>query len=407
VTNQHFLPASYIGRFSLEKAGPWRKRTVWVQRVGRDPYQASAEYVGSSRRIYDREKPATTDAATIDNGWKYESRFPLAINALDDRSTPLDGHLWAEVLVPFVSSLFIRGIDFAGRYETRIPGLTGPPTDESAEPLFESWRDNTLSARQIEWQRILAPIMSAQWTVVHGSGTPVLATNDVAHCLMTKLGHRPDDVSYAIPISTSSVLVLERRAVRRILDWDGQRWTAPIAHRDTTDDDLTNCSRAIQRGAYMEVYGPTREVVALPTPDFRSKVPAVGPGLLIPHARSRALLPYLEDYFRVLTLLGYSPTEYQARQEGIDWAVVAQSWTSMVQLVVNMPRFPGGIAVSPLAAYVDLTRFSIEDVESALGRQPEDMPPISTAPRPELRALMEDDLRTSGLQVIFEPDSAT
>lgn len=405
VTDQHFLPASYIGRFSLDTNGRWRKRTVWVQRVGREPYQASAEYVGYSRRIYDREKPDAERDATIDNAWKYEARLPVAISALNDRTTPLDGHLWAEVLVPFISSLFIRGIDFADRYQSRIPGLIGPSGDDSIEPLFDSWHDNTIAGRQIEWQRILAPVMSAQWTVVHGSGAAVLVTNDVAHCMMTKKEHPPDDVSYAFPLTPSSVLVLERRATRRILDWDGRRWTAPIEHRDTTDDDLLNCRRAIQHAAFMEVYGPTRESVLFPTEGFRPSAPAVGPGLLFSGVRSRALLPYLEDYFRVLTLLDQSPMNYHALDEGIDWATVARSWAGIVQIVVNMPRFPGGTAITPFAAYLDLTRFTIEDVEKSLEAQGQEMPPVSTEPSPELRRLMERDLTEQGMERLLRSDS--
>jgi hypothetical protein len=48
----------------------------------------------------------------VDDAWKYEPRLPKAIAALDDRTVPLDGHTWAEVLVPFISSLFIRGPEF-------------------------------------------------------------------------------------------------------------------------------------------------------------------------------------------------------------------------------------------------------------------------------------------------------
>lgn len=396
--NQHFLPASYIGRFSLETSGRWRKRTVWVQRVGREPYSASAEYVGHAQRIYDREQPSDWGGATIDSGWKYEGRLPEAITALDSRSAPLDGHLWAEVLVPFVSSLFIRGLDFASRYESRTPGLTGPAADESTEPLFDSWHDNTIAGRQIEWQRILAAVMSSQWTVVHGSGAPVLITNDVAHCLMTKHGDPSDEVSYAFPLTPSSVLVLERRMTRRILDWDGDRWFAPIEHRETTDDDLLNCRRALQDCAWREVYGPSRLAVAFPTSDFQPSTAALGPGYLIPHPRSRALLAYIEDYFKVLTLLQFSPMEYYGKAEKIDWRVVARSWAGTIQVIVNMPRFPGGLALTPFAVYLDLSRFTIDDVQASLGKKGEEMPPVSTEPRPGLLALMQDDLRTVGIE---------
>jgi hypothetical protein len=408
-TEQHFLPASFIGRFSLDDSGPWRKRKVWVQRVGRPAYEASAEYVGRSRRIYDREKPRNAQEVTIDNDWKYEPRLPEALNALGDRSRPLDARLWAEVLVPFVSSLFIRGLDFTKRYQERMPGFTGPVGDEAESPLFGSWHDATIAARLLEWQRIIAPVMSAEWNVVHGSGEPILITNDIAHCLMLKAGGSPEDVSYAFPVTTSSILVLERRVVRRILDWDGQDWTAPIVHRDVPDWELMNCRAAMQHAAQREVYGPTREAVMFPTTDFEPSVPASGAEALFPHfppdnrstISNRPLLPYLYDYFRVLTMLDTSPSDFRNRtgMEQIEWSTIEKSWGGMVQYIVDMPWFPGGLACSPFSVYLDLGRFTVEDVNQSIGRQSEVMAPASTEPRPELAALLVQDLRAKGIEI--------
>src|SRR5205814_104940 len=131
-------------------------------------------------------------------------------------------------------------------------------------------------------------------------GAPMLINNDVGRCLMGKRGDPGGRVSYAFPITTSSVLVLEQRTTRRILDWDGQKWTAPIDHRDTTDNDLLNCRVAIQHAALNEVYGPTENAVLFPTRDFQPTMPPIGAELLLPHPRGRALLPYIEDYFRLL-----------------------------------------------------------------------------------------------------------
>ena len=393
MSNQHFLPASYIGRFSLDSSGPWRKRKVWVQRVNRKPFAASAEYVGYRRKLYDRQNYGNDDNTTFDGNWNYEPRLPKAISALDDASTPLDGHLWAEVLVPFISSLFIRGIDFPDRFESRLPELRSSQEGDSAIFDAKSWYDNTLMARHIEWQRILAPVMSARWTVVHGSGSPVLATNDTTHCLMVKQGDESEQVSYAFPITTSSVLVLEQCTVRRVLDWNGTAWTAPIAHRNTTDDDLIKCRQAIQHAALREVYGPTKEVVAFPSLEFQPTATPVGPWFLSPHPRARYLLPYVEDYFRLLTLLTRSPSQYPSSGDSIDWNVVSRSWSAAVQVFVNFPRFPGGLAVTAFAAYLDLSRFTMEDVERSIGKKEIDPTLVSQVPSETLKRLILEDMR--------------
>jgi len=228
---------------------------------------------------------------------------------------------------------------------------------------------------------------------------------------MIKHGGPIDDVSYAFPITTSSFLVLERRVVRRILDWDAdQGWTAPIVHRDIPDWELVNCRNAMQHAAQLEVYGPTREAVTFPTTDFQPSVPTTGPEALFPHfppedgstISNRPLLPYLYDYFRVLTMLGTSPSEFRDRTgtEQIDWTVVEKSWGGIVQFIVDMPWFPGGLACSPFSAYLDLGRFTSEDVNESLGKQGEDMPPTSTEPRPELHALIVQDLRAKGIDIL-------
>jgi hypothetical protein len=323
-SDQHFLPASYIGRFSLAINGAWRERPIWVQRVGRPPFAASAEYVARARRFYDREKPAPGQRGSVDEGWRYEPRLPEALNALADPRSDFAGRLWARVLVPFVSALLIRGVDFKARYESRIPGFTGPASDGTRGIDIGSWHDNTITSGQIEWQRLLAPIMVAKWTVLDGSGAPVLATSDVAHCLMGNPDMSPG-ASYAIPIDTSTILVLERRSVRRLLDWDGSRWIAPIDHVHVSDDELINCRPGIKHGAFKEVYGPTRESVEFPSSEFAPRAVRIGADLLMPAKRGRALLPYIEDYFRLLTILESDPLRAMQWDGLPDWKIVAAS----------------------------------------------------------------------------------
>jgi len=76
-----------------------------------------------------------------------------------------------------------------------------------------------------------------------------------------------------------------------------------------------------------------------------------------------------------------------AMEGNIDWTVVAQSWGGIVQMILNAPRFPGGIAVCGNSVYLDLTRFTIEDVEQRLGTQ--ELPKVPLEPSPALRALLE------------------
>ena len=72
-------------------------------------------------------------------------------------------------------------------------------------------------------------------------------------------------------------------------------------------------------------------------------------------------------------------------------------------MIVDMRPFPGGLAITPFAAYLDLGRFTAEDVQQNLGKQGEDLTPTQwpTEPRPELRELMVEDLRARGVDDIL------
>ena len=166
--------------------------------------------------------------------------------------------------------------------------------------------------------------------------------------------------------------------MRRLLDWDGRRWVAMIRHLHTTDSDLAACRDAMEHSACEEVWGPTRESVAFPTPDFVTHSPGVGGALL--GSTGKQSVPYLEDYFRLLTALEQSPEEIASGAD-IDWSIVSRSWGASVQIVLNAPRFPSGMATDGYSIYEDMTRFSAKDVEATLERnQAEGDPGFSERP---------------------------
>jgi hypothetical protein len=148
-----------------------------------------------------------------------------------------------------------------------------------------------------------------------------------------------------------------------------------------------NARLAIQHAALLEVYGPTRESVTFPARAFKPEVGPVGPHFLLPTPRMRALIPYLEDYFRLLTLLEGDPTS--ASEGRIDWTVVASFWKAPLQIGTNLPPFPGGLAVVGASVYLDLTRFSVGDIERSVGKR--ELDHVSLEFSPNLRALLKEE----------------
>ena len=75
--------------------------------------------------------------------------------------------------VPFVAGLFARPPEFVDEFTERIPvELRNAPTGGMTQ------YEQATVARCQDFQRLLAPVMTAQWTIVHFPDTVQLTTND-------------------------------------------------------------------------------------------------------------------------------------------------------------------------------------------------------------------------------------
>ncbi len=364
MADQHYLPAAFIGRFSVGRQGRLRKRPIWVRRVGGGSFQTTARHVAYQDGLYDVTEPSPLPYAG-DGSWRYEARLTQALDALGDARRPLDGRLWAEVLVPFVSSLFIRGIDFEARYRARMGGLMSAMHDENDDTFDERWRDTVAIGRTTDWQRLLAPTMAAQWTVFHGSGRPILPTSDLGYCLMNG-PDRSCPAAYAIPIDPCTVLAVFARRIRRLLDWNGRSWTANVQHVAIADEGVHELRHALHQAALNEVYGPTNESVDWHRENAESSASGAGAQYLINAASNRWLIPYVEDYFKVLRIVDGDWSD-AAKAGEVDWEVVSRHWSSTIQMHLKMPRYPGGLILFGHSVYIDLGRFTADHVKRDLG----------------------------------------
>ena len=140
---QHYLPASFIGRFSNEKKGSLRERTVWVLEKGTSrSVERKAEDIGYLFNFYLLNGTQAIPDSSIDDIWgAYEKKLNSALTALSDfRQKSIDANTWLRVLVPFVAGLFVRGPEFVDRFNERavIKGVYQSGFGD------ENWRkDNT------------------------------------------------------------------------------------------------------------------------------------------------------------------------------------------------------------------------------------------------------------------------
>ena len=67
--NQHFIPASLIGRFSAEQGGRARNRKLWVRRRSSNPFQNAADKLANANAIYGTGEATDDLRKSIDYIW--------------------------------------------------------------------------------------------------------------------------------------------------------------------------------------------------------------------------------------------------------------------------------------------------------------------------------------------------
>ncbi len=150
---------------------------------------------------------------------------------------------WLDILVPFVTCKFVRGNDFGTRFKSR-------PVAE-IDPRSAS-RDGINQARMLELQRLLAPVMSAKWIVLHKSGGLPFICNDLGVCVITNPWGKP---GFAIPLSSNDVLCVIPQRTRRLAEWTPDGWQALIEHRRLTRAEVPTFNAAQARAATRFVFG--------------------------------------------------------------------------------------------------------------------------------------------------------
>lgn len=76
-----------------------------------------------------------------------ERRLRTALDELEATGGPLDAYTFAEVLVPFTAQLFVRGIDFPGRFKARwAPMLEASRTHNTEGPAESLLSDSNVNA---------------------------------------------------------------------------------------------------------------------------------------------------------------------------------------------------------------------------------------------------------------------
>jgi hypothetical protein len=202
------------------------------------------------------------DPLWVDKLWTpVEQRLPDALTALEQSQGPLDARLWCEVLVPFFAQFFVRGIDFAPRFRERwAPLLHAAETRRDARFLeeFTLSKSNINSARVLEMQRLLSPVMRARWWILRSSSDRPFITSNLGYARLAR--GTVDGV--VIPISASCAVHLQPRPRHvRIYMPHVNRWLVDVDPVEVDAGVVRRVNRRVAQFAPNEIYGASRDGV--------------------------------------------------------------------------------------------------------------------------------------------------
>lgn len=343
----HYLPASLIGGFSADTSVPnARDRYVWTaHHRQRKPVQRRASKLGYVNNLYALSTKPDNGRELVDDTWSiYESDLPAAIDELlSDETSSVAARTWLYTLVPFVTGLFVRGLDFSGRFTSRLPNSELNDTEGK-------FPDSGNGARLMEFQRLLAPLMAAEWIVISTPRESVCISNESG---LSPLRAPGCPLGWAVPLRPNAVLAILPSDHRTIAFHDGEAWRATI-ERDVADVAMIeSLNETLARRAQQFIFGPTQESVSERIRDFRADTRDVSDTEMAWPFSARMMRVHELEWHRALAAIEKDPQEVD-RTFDIDWDLIPSDMP--VFLATNLPDFTSGLHLRGRGLHLAMSR---------------------------------------------------
>lgn len=330
MVKDHYIPAAFLGRFSVDTESPGRKRTLHILRRGvGSSNRVRAEDIGFEPDYYRlKGRSFETVGDVIDPLWMdYERRLGPALDELIDPSAPtVDGGRWVRVLVPFIAAAFVRTPEYGRRFQ-RQPIITQMAGSQKADSEWAA--DNTNLSRLLSLQRLLTLVMASEWIIMHSVGEPSIIINDIGFSAYNLPNRARKGV--ALPLSRNCVLGLPSPGDRErviLVDAGDGRWRAPIQHVWLGPGNQVGLNERLARQAHNFIAGAQASDVLLHIAAMRGEVAEEVNFRAIGWPHPSVLREQEFDWHRVVTMLARKARDGRSEPQPlpIDWGVVASGW---------------------------------------------------------------------------------
>jgi hypothetical protein len=315
----HYVPACFIGRFSADTKGSLRKRQLNAYDfLNHSFFQTNAAGLMAIKDYYD---------PLVDQIWGFESLLPAALDALIEGS--IDGKSWARVLVPFISSLFVRGPNFPERFDFRM-SLINPD-------LGKNDRESIDSIRVLELQRILASMMSANWTVCRVNVKVNLLANDIGYIPFKNMNSK--QLGIAVPIDPRNILIIEPCTARTIIINYQDQWWPNIRYATIDEGYIDDFNKKIAYFAQRFIVAPNKSLLESYVDVERTSDMKLLDPFLIGFMSGITAVVNEFAWHRLVTCLEDKPSKWGDCFLNLRYDNINKGWFPGVYLADNLPEF--------------------------------------------------------------------
>jgi hypothetical protein len=213
--------------------------------------------------------------------------------------------------------------------------------------------DNSNVSRLMEFQRLLAGILAAEWTVLHFPDHHELISSDLGYGIR---GSRENgSEAYIIPIDRHTAIEVSPRMASDVMRPKGLfSWAPVLQHRLVNERVAHGLNEATAVLARSFIVGSGKLDLARFAKKLRRDQETPEP-VHVGFPGGRLAIVHEHEWFRLVSATTYPPGDNRVAKFALDWSAIGAGWAPMVILPVNLPEFPTGLKLTNSVISLELS----------------------------------------------------